>query len=270
MKIKKIVILLLIITVILGMSITVKAKADSYKISLNPDKTTLKPGDTITISLNASEIDIESGDKGIGSYEGTIEYDTNIFENLKMLGNDDWERPSINGGMFTSVRADGECVSNDQELATITLTVKSDAKEGQTTIKVKDFGASNALSNIATNDVSLTVEVKKESSGGNTINNTVDDNNIVDNNVVDNNTIDNDVDDNNVIDNNATTNNNSANENKTNSQNNKISSNISGGSSSTAKNGILPNTGASSVVIVFAVICIISGVYSYIRYKTTY
>ena len=255
MKIKKIVILLLIITVILGMSITVKAKADSYKISLNPDKTTLKPGDTITISLNASEIDIESGDKGIGSYEGTIEYDTNIFENLKMLGNDDWERPSINDGMFTSVRADGECVSNDQELATITLTVKSDAKEGQTTIKVKDFGASNALSNIATNDVSLTVEVKKESSGGNTINNTVDDNNIVDNN---------------VIDNNATTKNNSTNENKTNSQNNKISSNISGGSSSTAKNGILPNTGASSVVIVFAVICIISGVYSYIRYKTTY
>ena len=51
------------------------ATGDSYVIKLNAHKTTLKSGETITISLDVSDINIQSGDKGIGAYEGTIWFD---------------------------------------------------------------------------------------------------------------------------------------------------------------------------------------------------
>lgn len=169
MKFKKIIILLLIVMVIIGMNITTKAvdTTDTYKINLATTNKTAKQGETITISLKISDINIQTGDKGIGSYQGKIEYDTNIFEGLKMLGNDNWEKPSENDGVFTSVNADGECVKEAQEIATITLKVKETAKVGKTTVKITGFKGSNALTSIPTEDASIEITVNEGSNQGN-------------------------------------------------------------------------------------------------------
>ena len=88
MKISKCVILFLIVTIILSINFTVySATGDSYEVKMNADKKSLKTGDTITISLVLDNINIQSGEKGLGSYEGSIVYDTNVFENLKLSGN---------------------------------------------------------------------------------------------------------------------------------------------------------------------------------------
>lgn len=169
MKVNKIIILLLIVMVILGMCITTKAAdtTDTYKINLTTTNKTVKQGETITIALNVSDINIQTGDKGIGSYQGKIEYDTNVFEELKMVGNDNWDKPSENDGVFTSVNSNGLCVKESQELAKITLKVKSSAKIGSTTVKITGFKASNAITSIATENTSLDITVNSSSNLGN-------------------------------------------------------------------------------------------------------
>lgn len=170
MKFKKIITILSIIMIILGMSITVNAAdtADTYKINLVAENKTVKQGETVTISLNISDIKIQTGEKGIGAYEGKIEYDKNVFEDLKMLGNDNWDKPTENEGGFTSVNSDGLCVKETQEIAKITLKVKNTAKVGSTTVKVTGFKASNlSPSMIPTDDTSVGITVNSASNSGN-------------------------------------------------------------------------------------------------------
>lgn len=163
MKINKYIIILLMIISIISISIKVSAATgDSYDIGLSADKTTLKAGETVTISLKVSNINIQSGDKGIGAYEGTLVYDTNVFENLKLSSNEDWDRPVENQGKITSVKSDGKCTNEAQELAKITLKVKANVKVGETKIQITNFSASNAVENIPTKDTSVTVKIESE------------------------------------------------------------------------------------------------------------
>lgn len=243
MKLKKCIILLLIMIIISSINYTVKsASGDSYKVKMNADKTTLKSGDIVTISLKLDNIKIESGEKGLGSYEGSIQYDKDIFEDLKMTGNSDWETPFQNEGRFTATRTDGKCVSETQEIAKITLKVKSNAKEGNTEIQIKNFSASNAVENISTTDTSLTVKIEKENNDdvGNT-NNTGN-----------------------------TTNDNNVNTNNQNKIGNSTSNQIKNINSNTNAKGTLPKTGISTTLVIFILIGAISGIYAYIRYKNTY
>ena len=181
MKCKKIMVLLLSIAIILGISMTVKAETiDSYSVNLNTNKTTLKAGETVTISLKVDNINIQSGEKGIGAYEGNIEYDSNVFEDLKMSGNDEWDKPLENNGKFTSVKSDGICTSESQEIATITLKVKANAKSGNTVVNIKNFEASNGEKNISTEDKEIKFTIENDQS-------TVNQNNNVNNNQNNNN-----------------------------------------------------------------------------------
>lgn len=164
MKTKKYIILLIMI-VILSVGFNVNAETtDEYSIKLTSSNTTLEAGDIITISLKVDNINIQSGEKGIGAYEGTIVYDSNIFEDLKMSGNDVWDTPIENEGRFTSVKSDGICTNQSQEVAKITLKVKENASLGSTKIEIKDFEASNGEKNISTVDTELTIKIGKTTS----------------------------------------------------------------------------------------------------------
>lgn len=245
MKIKKCIILLLIMTIIIGINCTVKSESgDSYSVKMNADKTTLKTGDTVTISLKLDNIKIESGEKGLGSYEGSIKYDKNIFEDLKMTGNSEWDTPFQNEGRFTASRTDGKCVSETQEIAKITLKVKSNAKEGNTKIEIKDFSASNAVENISTTDTSVTVKIEKEN---NNVGNTDNTNNTGN-----------------------TTNNNNGNTNSGNKTGNSTTNQTKNIVSNTTAKGTIPKTGISTPIVILIVISIISCIYGYFRYKNTY
>ncbi len=238
MKFKKSMILILAVMVILGMSITVKAAntTDTYKINLSTTNKTVKQGETITISLNVSDINIQTGDKGIGSYQGKIEYDTNVFEELKMSGNDNWDKPSENEGVFTSVNSNGICVQDAQEIATITLKVKNTAELGITTVKVTGFKASNALTSIPTDDTSIDITVNSATNGGNGSGN-------------------------------GTSSGTGTTGTGTSGQ---TQSQIKSNTSVTTKSTPIPRTGVSSALIVIVGIISIVGIYGYIRYKTIF
>lgn len=234
MKIKRnFIYAILIMLIIFLPNVKVNAKTgDSYVIKLNSDKTLLKTGETITMTLNVSDININSGDKGIGAYEGTISYDTSVFTDMKITGNDKWDTPVENGGKFTSVKSDGICTSEAQTLLKIELKVKDDATIGNTTIQIKNFKASNALESISTSDTSLTLKIEKNTTSSNT---------------------------------NSTDGQNSSNEkNSTSTQKNIVDIN------KTVSANKLPYAGASKILVYIAVILIIIGVFCYIRYKRIY
>lgn len=239
MKINKNLINIILIMFIILLSVFVvrvdAAEVDSYLIKLTSDKTTLKSGQTITVTLNVSDINIQSGDKGIGAYEGTIDYDTSVFTNMKITGNDKWDTPVENGGKFTSVKSDGVCTSDNQVLLKIELTVKDNANAGNTTIKIKNFKASNGEKTIPTSDVSLTVKIEGTSNQNNTSS--------------------------------ENTNNSINNQSATNTQ--KNSTNITELNKSVATNKI-PYAGASRLIVYFALITVVVGIFCYIKYKRTY
>jgi len=167
---KKILIILLIIVSIITLCKTEKAaEGDSYKLTLTPTVQKAKPGDTVTIKLAVSDVKIQSGEKGIGSYQGEISYDKEIFEDLKMSAESNWETPFVQPkGGFTAARVDGKCVGGTQGIAIITLKVKANAKSGAGKITIKKFGASNAVETIPTSDVTTTITIEgAKTAGGN-------------------------------------------------------------------------------------------------------
>ncbi len=84
MKSKKIVIamiMVIFIAFVVNMT-TVEAESYSFDFTVNPQETTAKPGDTVTIDLGMSNID-QSSD-GINAIQGDISYDENVFESVKI------------------------------------------------------------------------------------------------------------------------------------------------------------------------------------------
>ena len=253
---KKIIINLLLIIFILSISFGVNASStDKYDIVLSANNTKVKPGDAITISLKVDNINIQSGEKGIGAYEGTLLYDSNVFEEVTIKGNDNWDTPALNEGRFTSVKSNGECTNVSQEIASITLKVKENATSGSTKIQIKDFEASNGQENITTadKDITLTIEAKKDNSDGN--NTIVDDNNTVKD---DNNTI---IDDNKKPEQVP-----SGSKDQSSNKNSSMSANENKSSSQNK----LPYAGISETLVIVILIVIVGGIFSYIKYKRTY
>ena len=78
MKITKILTILMLVTIILG--VNVYAASNTFKATVTPGTATLKPGEEITIAVDVS--DINMGENGINALEGTIKYDSNIFESV--------------------------------------------------------------------------------------------------------------------------------------------------------------------------------------------
>ena len=68
---------LILIVLIFSFGVTVYAAEQACKITMNADKSTVKPGDTVTVTLTASDI---TAAEGIGMFLAEFKYNANIFE----------------------------------------------------------------------------------------------------------------------------------------------------------------------------------------------
>lgn len=163
MRIKKI-LMVSIILFLIGCPVIRANEVDTYKIELNSSNNTLNEGDSIEINLSVKDINIQSGEKGIGAYEGKLEYNKEIFELIEIKGNENWDKPIENEGYFISVKSDGICTNEEQVLATIVFKIKDNIKTSNEIVQIKDFKVSNAETGISTNDVKLKVKIKGKAS----------------------------------------------------------------------------------------------------------
>ncbi len=162
MKIRRIFITSIVLFLVSCPIISAK-EVDTYKIDLNSSNTILKEGNIIELILKVKDINIQSGEKGIGAYEGKLEYDKEVFELLKIEGNEKWDSPIENEGKFTSVKSDGICTNEEQVLATFFLKVKDNIKSSNQIVEIKDFKVSNGEISISTDNANLKVKIEGNS-----------------------------------------------------------------------------------------------------------
>ena len=126
--------------------------ASSYKMEIKSNTQETKKGETITINVELTDYkDIKNG---LQAYQGQIEYDTNIFEKIEpdqIELKNGWTSLQYNeeNNAFVAIHKTG---SLENEIISISLKVKENAKVGETTIKVKGFVASEGKEDINTDE----------------------------------------------------------------------------------------------------------------------
>ena len=152
-------------TVVLGAPppeiITITEK--SFNINLNTQTKTVKPGSELEVILNVSDFTgFETS--GIIAYVANLEYDKNIFEEVKQAdftSKGTWSSPSYNIDNMAMVSDTNTEVKTNGEVFGLKLKVKDSVAEGtKTTIKVTKFQASDGEEDInAKNDASIEITV---------------------------------------------------------------------------------------------------------------
>ena len=170
---KKKILVNLILVIMLGVMLasTVNAATNSFKAELSASSTSLKPGDEITLTLKVS--DIKMGDDGINAVEGTIKYDTNVFEAItqtSITSESGWsttyngETSNSLNGKFLAVNLSAG-TKEDTKILIVKLKVKQDvAKTTETQIDFVDVTSNDGvdLVNVGTKSVKLKVTVPEE------------------------------------------------------------------------------------------------------------
>lgn len=168
MKKKKFILLGTIIFMIFTLATNVYAAEEgNFNALATANTTELKPEEEVTITVEVS--DINMGENGINTLEGFIEYDKNIFEEIKsssLQSLNNWtttyndENGKLNG-KFLAVNLSVGVKENTQIFA-VKLKVKKDIKKTSTKINFKDLTSNDGtnLVNVGTKTVELTVKTQ--------------------------------------------------------------------------------------------------------------
>ena len=127
------------------------------KVDLKTDKSEYNKNDEFTVNVNLSDIQDE---KGIIALGGTLEYDKNSLQLVKMEAQGNWTKPSFNeaNGKFVTDR-DNNYATKDETVFKIIFKVKEESKK-DITITLKDISASNGKEDIKTDNVSKVITIK--------------------------------------------------------------------------------------------------------------
>ena len=222
---------------------------DICKISIDT-KESINKNETLEVLLNISNIDTH---EGISAINGMIEYDNEVFEDIKYEKTSKWKNfYELNNVLFL-VTEHMEENFEDSTLLKIKLKVKENAKIGETLIKfckIEVVGASNVLRNI--DDVEKRINV----------NDIINSNNNQDNNFNNNEA---------NIQNNDQNNNDQNNNDKQKEESNNFKTSAEKtkkiDQNSSIADKILSKTGIGITSLILIIIAILLGLLYYIKYK---
>ncbi len=139
---------------------TVTISSFTTAITKSTDKT-LYPGENFEVTVNIN--DFENIPKGLIALGGQLEYDTNILEIVDITEQNGWDMENgFNGKSFKFIMDNDKYILENGGIFTIKFKVADNVKEATTTtIKVKNIVASNAIRDISSNDVEISVDVQK-------------------------------------------------------------------------------------------------------------
>ena len=164
MKSKTIFIMIISLVMILMMMPIVKADdgtAYSAKIQFVPDKTEVKPGETINISVKLT--DIKNPGSGANMASGTLTYDNKFFSDILQNGKSYKDTQWLNAETG-KILIDGNNLTTDGELSKLQFKV-SDSATGSTTLKFTNLTSSNGNDEPTSDDVTLTFNIKTDDGG---------------------------------------------------------------------------------------------------------
>lgn len=160
---KKVCVYILVLFLILTMFCHVQAS--SYKFTATPSKTTVKPGDEVTISLKVGDID--AGDEGINVVETSLVYDTAVFDKFEIVDKNEWDSTyNSNSGekygkllfkkMVTGVK-------DDEIIGILKFKLKDELDITETQIKLLQVTSNDGYMLLNEGDRVITLKIGKES-----------------------------------------------------------------------------------------------------------
>lgn len=158
---KKILCSILMIIMILGV-LTTKVSALSFTPTIAASKQTVPEQQEFTVTIKVSNLDV--GANGINVLEGTISYDTAIFETItesSIEGLNSWQMEyDESSKKIKAVKT--TFVKTEEQVFQITLKTKSGVTGKEGIVAFSNVSASNSESKISANDVSTTIKVGTE------------------------------------------------------------------------------------------------------------
>ncbi len=234
----------MIITLLIA-NISFAAETPKAELTITADKTTIESTDkTIEVTITLGNISglATTENKVFLAYEGTIEYDTNMFEAVTVKGQNDWS--ATYGPTTKKIIGDTDNAKANTIIAKLIFTLKDSIAEGKTgTIKLNNMKLTDGTNSFNFNKT-ITVTNKKEGQG--------QDKNQDDKNQGDKNGVE---DDNNISDNDGK---------KAIDKVPSIDNNVA--DSSQAK-GSIPKAGLKNIIVLAALMIVITGIFSFARYK---
>lgn len=157
------ILILLAPNIVFGVSFSGKIEASTNKI---------KAGEEIEFKFYLQ--DYEDIEDGLNAYKATLDYDSNIFENVELedfKSQNQWQEFLYNENTheFIAIKKAGS--KNSEEVVTLKLRAKNDIKSGETTIKIKDIVASEGKEDIKANDVEAKIAIISSEYGNSSNNN---------------------------------------------------------------------------------------------------
>ena len=255
--------LLAMITIISILCIMIAPKAyaadESFQLQLEASSITLHPGDTFSVDIIMDNINVTSGDQGIGAYQAKIIYDTKVLELVSVTPATGWEVLENEGNMVANT-SNAEVVRERAHTAVINFKVLDDPNMGNSEISLESIQGSSGTTTIDGTVRQELVNIVENNTGN-------DNTTGGDNTTGDDNTIGNDNttgDDNTAGNDNTTGNDNTAGGSNTNR--NQIGG-TSNTNSSTTANKVLPYAGLRNVIIIAIAVAIIVSIVFYIKYR---
>lgn len=154
---KKVYVILIMITIILGIHL----EALAFEIVPEIDQESLKEK-KIKISLQVD--DLEDYENGINAVSGKLIYDSNIFENVSFTGSNKWtcvynnEEGNKEKGKFMLITTSGN-VTRKREIAEIELQLKPGVTEQNTEIVIEKIQTSHNSEKITAEDKVIQLHV---------------------------------------------------------------------------------------------------------------
>lgn len=162
MKVKGILILLVTFIMSIFIQLPVQA-AESFETDLIANNVEIKKNEEILVTLNFKNY--QEINKGINAYKATLEYDTNVFEEVKtndFQSLNSWEEFLYNpqNHQFIAIKKAGS--KSAEAIVSLKLKAKENINPQETIIKIKDIVASEGKKDIYVNDSQVTIQVIKE------------------------------------------------------------------------------------------------------------
>lgn len=162
------------ITMLMMISIlNVKSYAvQSFNFKPSPEEKIVSPGETVEIELNVEDINEIS--EGINTVVGNMQYEENLFENIKFSGENNWEvtyndkKNSELYGKFAIVTLQNG-IEKNEKVATLKMKLKGSLPNGETEIIFSKLVSSDGFNSINTEDKKVKLIISntiKENGGG--------------------------------------------------------------------------------------------------------
>lgn len=155
-KLVSIVIMMILSFCIIG---NVYAVDSACKLDISASANEIKAGETLTLNLNVSDLNMVDNENLIVGIQGAIKYDDKVFKDVKVTSTK-LKECAFQNNVFLANSSDMiEGVKKGETILTITLTVREEVTSGETTVELKGMIVSNVKAT-AVKELESNVKVK--------------------------------------------------------------------------------------------------------------